>query len=259
MAAPQAALDLDLIQYLQLKLAALGQPSARSPSDARFLQIARPLLRNHYEKERLLGSHLCPVDSRIQSFLEAYLADCCRRNWRPAPACEHLRSRSPRSGSRHVAPTGFEQLFVSLSALLSRPTGRAPQSFKRPPDHPGRLPHRRGRLPDSRRQASRAKAHLRRTAGGGASSSTRRAHHPLHRGPTGACSLIRFAAPAPARLPGHRRRPASAPWRLASSRPAAWSAISISSNQSSAMPAIRTCPKTTPLSTSRTGPATPAA
>jgi hypothetical protein len=77
MAAPQAALDLDLVQYLQLKLAALGQPSARSPSDARFLQIARPLLRNHYEKERLLGSHLCPVDSRIQSFLEAYLADCC--------------------------------------------------------------------------------------------------------------------------------------------------------------------------------------
>jgi phosphoenolpyruvate carboxykinase (diphosphate) len=75
MAAPQAALDLDLIQYLQLKLAALGQPSASSSADARFLQIARPLLRNHYEKERLLGSHLCPVDARIQSFLDSYLAD----------------------------------------------------------------------------------------------------------------------------------------------------------------------------------------
>src|ERR1700734_1158151 len=77
MATPQAALDLDLIQYLQLKLAALGQPSSSSSVDARFLQIARPLLRNHYEKERLLGSHLCPADARIQSFLDAYLADSC--------------------------------------------------------------------------------------------------------------------------------------------------------------------------------------
>jgi len=75
MSAPQAALDLDLIQYLQLKLAALGQPATNSAADARFLQIARPLLRNHYEKERLLGTHLCPADARIQSFLDAYLAD----------------------------------------------------------------------------------------------------------------------------------------------------------------------------------------
>jgi phosphoenolpyruvate carboxykinase (diphosphate) len=73
MATPQSALDL--IQYLQLKLAALGQPAAQNSSDARFLQIARPLLRNHYEKERLLGNHLCPADARIQSFLDAYLAD----------------------------------------------------------------------------------------------------------------------------------------------------------------------------------------
>ncbi len=76
MAAPQAVLDLDLIQYLQLKLAALGQPASSSFVEARFLQIARPLLRNHYEKERLLGSHLCPADARIQSFLDAYLTDC---------------------------------------------------------------------------------------------------------------------------------------------------------------------------------------
>ena len=77
MAAPQAALDLDLIQYLYLKLAALGQPSPNHSGDARFLQIARPLLRSHYEKERLLGSLLCPADSRIQSFLDSYLAACC--------------------------------------------------------------------------------------------------------------------------------------------------------------------------------------
>jgi phosphoenolpyruvate carboxykinase (diphosphate) len=85
MAAPQAALDLDLIQYLQLKLAALGQPAASSAADARFLQIARPLLRNHYEKERLLGSHLCPADARIQAFLDSYLADCITSADTPLP------------------------------------------------------------------------------------------------------------------------------------------------------------------------------
>jgi hypothetical protein len=74
MATPQSALDL--VQYLHLKLAALGQPAAKNSPDARFLQIAKPLLRNHYEKERLLGKHLCPADARIQSFLDAYLADC---------------------------------------------------------------------------------------------------------------------------------------------------------------------------------------
>src|SRR5277367_2506431 len=76
MATPQSALELDLVQYLHLKLAALGQPAARNSADARLLQIARPLLRNHYEKERLLSSHLCPADARIQSFLDSYLADC---------------------------------------------------------------------------------------------------------------------------------------------------------------------------------------
>src|ERR1700722_2886867 len=75
MAAPQAAFDLDLIQYLQLKLAALGQLASSFGADAPLLQIARPLLRNHYEKERRLGSHLCPVDARIQSFLDGYLTD----------------------------------------------------------------------------------------------------------------------------------------------------------------------------------------
>src|SRR3984957_11946426 len=77
MAAPQAAFDLDLIQYLQLKLAALGQPASSSGRDAPFLHIARPLLRNHYENERRPRSHLRPADARIQSFLDGYLTDAC--------------------------------------------------------------------------------------------------------------------------------------------------------------------------------------
>jgi phosphoenolpyruvate carboxykinase (diphosphate) len=71
MATPRSAVEL--VEYVHLKLAALGQPAAGNSPDARFLQIARPLLRHHYEKERLLGDYLCPADQRIQAFLDAYL------------------------------------------------------------------------------------------------------------------------------------------------------------------------------------------
>src|ERR1700683_5620613 len=85
MAAPQAALDLDLIQYLQLKLAALGQAASSSAPHPPSLEIAGPVLRNHYEKERRLGSYLSPADLRIQSFLDAYLADACPDSAVPRP------------------------------------------------------------------------------------------------------------------------------------------------------------------------------
>ncbi len=67
----------DELKYINLKLAALGQPTSGATSDLRLLQLAGPLLRNHYQKDQLLGDRLCPADSRIQSFLDAYLADVC--------------------------------------------------------------------------------------------------------------------------------------------------------------------------------------
>ena len=65
----------ELVRYINLKLAALGQPPSHSTSDPLFLEIARPLLRNHYQKDQLLGRALCPVDNRIQMFLDDYLKD----------------------------------------------------------------------------------------------------------------------------------------------------------------------------------------
>src|SRR5262245_40209507 len=62
--------DLELIRYLDLKLAALGEPT--SSVDAGFLELAGPLLRNHFQKDELLGWPLCPVDERIQTFLDEY-------------------------------------------------------------------------------------------------------------------------------------------------------------------------------------------
>ncbi len=67
--------ESELIRYINLKLAALGQPVSEATVDPHFLEIAGPLLRNHYQKDRLLGGRMCPVDTRIQTFLEGYLGE----------------------------------------------------------------------------------------------------------------------------------------------------------------------------------------
>ena len=75
-----------LINYINLKLAALGQPTSRDTADVSLLDIAEPLLRNHHQKDLLLGDRLCSVDSRIQSFLDSYLADQCPEGASRLPA-----------------------------------------------------------------------------------------------------------------------------------------------------------------------------
>src|ERR1700733_15865178 len=69
--------NAELIRYINLKLAALGQPISRSTADPAFLEIAGPLLRNYHQKDQLLGNRLCAADTRIQSFLDSYFADVC--------------------------------------------------------------------------------------------------------------------------------------------------------------------------------------
>src|SRR5579871_5860592 len=69
--------EAELIRYINLKLAALGQPISRSTAEPEFLEIAAPLLRNYHQKDQLLGNRLCPADTRIQSFLNSYFADVC--------------------------------------------------------------------------------------------------------------------------------------------------------------------------------------
>ncbi|HEV8547867.1 MAG TPA: hypothetical protein VGQ57_02545, partial [Polyangiaceae bacterium] len=65
--------ELELIRYVSLKLAALGEATSGTLADAPFIELAAPLLRNHYQKDELLGWPLCPVDARIQRFLDDYL------------------------------------------------------------------------------------------------------------------------------------------------------------------------------------------
>ncbi len=65
----------ELFRYINLKLAALGQPVSESTADRHALEIAGPLLRNYHQKDQMLGYRLCPADARIQAFLDSYLSE----------------------------------------------------------------------------------------------------------------------------------------------------------------------------------------
>jgi hypothetical protein len=85
-AQPLRKRDEELDRYINLKLAALGQPVSRSTAGADFLEIAGPLLRNYHQKDQQLGNWLCAGDRRIQEFLDAYLSDVCPRGAARLPA-----------------------------------------------------------------------------------------------------------------------------------------------------------------------------
>ena len=70
-----ASIRPQLLQYINLQLIASGQPDAADSSDSQFAEMAHGLLDKHRAQSRLLSDHRCPVDTRIESFLEQYFAD----------------------------------------------------------------------------------------------------------------------------------------------------------------------------------------
>jgi hypothetical protein len=70
---PTQISEKKLWQYINLKLAALGCPTARAAEDAEFQEMVSALLQHQRETERLLANYLCPADWRIQQFLNDYL------------------------------------------------------------------------------------------------------------------------------------------------------------------------------------------
>lgn len=72
----------DMIQYVNLQLAALGQPLFYDNTDAKtkysneqFLNLTEGLINSFREKSRLLSDHQSPADKRIQNFINEYLSD----------------------------------------------------------------------------------------------------------------------------------------------------------------------------------------
>ena len=76
----------ELARYINLKLAALGQPTSAHLTDPQFLELSRPLLRNFHQKDILLAGRLCPSDARVQSFLDRMLHDICPQGAPKLPA-----------------------------------------------------------------------------------------------------------------------------------------------------------------------------
>ena len=66
---------LELLRYLNLKLAANGLPVAQAAGGIELVKLAAGLITNFREKTRLLHHHRCPVDQRIETFLNRYFAD----------------------------------------------------------------------------------------------------------------------------------------------------------------------------------------
>ena len=72
----------EMIQYINLQLAALGQPLFSDDKDEgsklssdKFISLTEGLISSLREKTRLLSGHLSPADTRIQNFLDNYLKD----------------------------------------------------------------------------------------------------------------------------------------------------------------------------------------
>lgn len=64
-----------LVEYVNLKLSSIGQPTYGELDNSDFYDLNRSLLASYQEKSRLLADYLPPCDQRIQSFLMEYFSD----------------------------------------------------------------------------------------------------------------------------------------------------------------------------------------
>jgi hypothetical protein len=65
----------ELLRYINLKLAANGLPTVHAAGGTEMVALASGLLTNFREKTRLLDNHRCPVDQRIETYLNEHFAD----------------------------------------------------------------------------------------------------------------------------------------------------------------------------------------
>ncbi len=72
---PANAPSAKWIQYINLKLAALGTATLELGNDPEFQEMTASLLAYQRETHRLLANYQCPADKRIQTFLHDYLQD----------------------------------------------------------------------------------------------------------------------------------------------------------------------------------------
>ena len=104
---------LELLRYLNLKLAANGLPVSKAAGGTELVQLAAGLITNFREKTRLLYDHRCPVDQRIETFLNSYFADVLAQE--AADANRRRLAASGTAGDKRSAP---DKLRVPGRALV---------------------------------------------------------------------------------------------------------------------------------------------
>lgn len=68
------AIDPKMVEYANLKLASMGEPTFGAPEDFPWLELGRPLLSSFRENVRQLRNYYCPVDQYVHDFLTDYLS-----------------------------------------------------------------------------------------------------------------------------------------------------------------------------------------
>jgi hypothetical protein len=96
----------ELVRYINLKLAALGQPVNDATADPYFLELTRPLLRNYLVKDQMRGGHLCPADRRIERYLQDVLGETCPDGVPRLPANTFVLDRVGVAREMSLPPTG---------------------------------------------------------------------------------------------------------------------------------------------------------
>ena len=93
-----------LVEYINLKLAAMGCPTADMASDSPFKDVAESLIANHREQERLLANYLAQPTGVFSSGWRAFWRKYRRhteaplKDFRPRPAWGRTQSFTASSG-----------------------------------------------------------------------------------------------------------------------------------------------------------------
>lgn len=116
----------DIIQFINLQLAALGQPVFKDKADSEekfcdpeFEKTTRPLIMSLREKSRLLADHLSPADARIQAFVDDYLKDVSVNKSYKLPNNTLILSKKGQARELSLPPDGdsFESDLVNSKRL----------------------------------------------------------------------------------------------------------------------------------------------
>ena len=72
---PRAHDTRPLLQYINLKLAMLGLPTAGTEADTGASHLLEAVFAHYRETDRVLANYQCAADQRIQNFVYDYLQD----------------------------------------------------------------------------------------------------------------------------------------------------------------------------------------